>query len=93
MARAPPKNVKKAVKKAPVKKPVKKVVKKAPVKKAAPKRTGKQTYAVANRENTGRGTQAVTGLVGDLVTTLLTPQQLAFVGVWIFIALKFLVFY
>ena len=41
----------------------------------------------------GGGTDSVTGLVQDLVGTLLTPTQLAYVVGWAFLVGKFLIFY
>ena len=87
----PKKAVKKVVKK-PVKKPVKKVVKK-PIKKIVKKKAGKSSYALAQRKTVGGGTDSITGLVQELVGTLLTPTQLAFVGLWVLAILKFLIFY
>merc|ERR1719238_1046819 len=99
-ARAKPKKVvKKPVKKA-VKKPVKKVVKKAvkkpvkkPVKKIVKKSGGRTSYAMSQRKVVGGGTGSVTGLASELVGTLLTPTQLAWVGLWVALILKFLIFY
>merc|ERR1719487_3212201 len=85
---------KKPVKKV-VKKPVKKVVKKAvkkPVKKAV-KKAGKTSYALAQRNTVGGGTDSITSLAQELVGTLLTPTQLAFVTGWILIVLKHAIFY
>jgi len=83
--------VKKPVKKV-VKKPVKKVVKK-PVKKVVKKAKKGASYAMMQRASTGGGTDSVTKLGQEIVSTLLTPTQLAFVTVWLLIAAKFLVFY
>jgi len=82
--------VKKPVKKV-AKKPVKKVAKK-PVKKVAKKRAG-QSYALSQRNSVGGGTGSITGLVQELVGTLLNPTQLAFVGLWGALVLKYVIFY
>ena len=63
------------------------------MKKVAKKAPKGQSYAQLQRNNIGGGTGSVTGLVGDLVFTLLTPTQLAFVALWVGAILKFLVFY
>ena len=41
----------------------------------------------------GGGSASVTGLFGDIATTLLTPTQTAYVAVWALLVLKFLIFY
>ena len=74
-----------------VKKPVKKVVKK-PVKKIVKKKAG-TSYALSQRNAVGGGTGSVTGLAQELVGTLLTPTQLAFVGLWGALILRYLIFY
>ena len=57
------------------------------------KKSGKTSYAMAQRKTVGGGSNAVTGLLNEIVGTLLTPTQVAFVGVWVLLILKYLIFY
>ena len=41
----------------------------------------------------GGGSGSVTQLGQDVISTLLTPTQTAFVGLWLVLVLKFLIFY
>ena len=57
------------------------------------KKAGKTSYAMAQRNTVGGGSGAVTGLLNEIVGTLLTPTQLAFIGLWVVLILKYLIFY
>ena len=48
---------------------------------------------MAQRNTVGGGSGAVTGLLNEIVGTLLTPTQVAFIGVWVLLILKYLIFY
>lgn len=92
--------VKKVVKKA-VKKPVKKVVRKAPVrgKKGAPVRgAGRNAGNVRGKgksivEIAKFGGGAVSGYGGGNGEALFEPSTIAFVGLWVLILLRFVLFY
>jgi hypothetical protein len=51
------------------------------------------SYALSQRQSVGAGTKSLGTVVGGIATELFTQQQLAFIALWVVLALRFLVFY
>lgn len=57
------------------------------------KSSGKISYANAQRKAVGGGTNSIGALGLEIAGTLFTPTQLAFIGGWVLLVLKYLIFY